>query len=113
MNADLAKRFWDLQNYVTGFAITQMLVVLITAGTSDGFRIRLHQQWRWVVSAMLVFGCLYTAAVIFAHRAEMAVEPLDPRLQRILCWTVSVRVALLLLVNFVGALIVFLTRNAQ
>ena len=32
---ELSKRFWDLQNYITGFAVAQMLAVLITAGVAS------------------------------------------------------------------------------
>ena len=112
MNAEeVAKRLWDLQNYVTGFAVAQMLVVLITGGTSEKFRKPLHRQWKWVVPGMILFGILSAVVVILAHMAEMRIAPPAASSERILFWTVSMRVVLLLFVNCGGALVVFLKRH--
>ena len=37
---ELAKRYWELQNYITGFAIAQMLVVIMAAETNDSREIK-------------------------------------------------------------------------
>ncbi len=110
-NVELAKRYWELQNYITGFAIAQMLAVLLAGASSKEFRGRVGRARNRVVIAMVVSGIVYAGLVIGAFAAETTIMPPTAGRDGIYCSTLAVRVFLILVANVGGAGVVYGSRD--
>lgn len=106
MELELAKRYWELQNYITGFAMVQMASALFAVGTSADMRAGVGHRRCLVVLATLTAGALYSAAIWAAARAEAQLSParVGP-VRRILCWTLYLRIAAVLGITILGGIV--------
>ncbi len=83
--AELAGKFWDLANYVAGFAAAQMITFLLAMATQEALVVRVrHNRWV-VVSIMIVFNLIvYVGGVWACFRAECQLRAVaDPTLHHV------------------------------
>lgn len=106
--SELAGRYWDLQDYIVGFAIVQMVATLIAIATSkemaDGVRLW-HRQIAWT---MIATGCLYILAVVLAFFAARHLSlPLFREFPCIMSGTLVARVLAIATANGLGVIVVY------
>lgn len=72
---DLAKKFWDLGNYVTGFASAHMLVFLFAINTQHRFLELAKSKWELISTLIFLFNIVvYVGSVVYCYRAEQALR---------------------------------------
>jgi hypothetical protein len=66
---DLAEKFWDLGNYVTGFAALQMVGLVFALKDADA-ELRIARVWHFLVPACFVVGLAMADSVWSLWRSE-------------------------------------------
>jgi multidrug efflux pump subunit AcrB len=69
MSVDLADKYWDLGNAITGFSIVQMILFLSALANRE-FRGHVVKRFPLVVAASLCCSAMYALAVWFCYNAE-------------------------------------------
>ena len=107
---ELGGRYWDLQNYITGFAIAQMAAFLVSVATSPGMRDGVRDFREAVAIAIVASGVLYLVGVWFAFVAERRLCPMlferGRKTRLVLYTTLVARLVTIAVVNGVGVAIV-------
>jgi hypothetical protein len=73
MEPDYAKKYFDLANAITGFAVIQMITLLVALGTSPVFvkNVASAPGWIFVLAGSVIATALYVGAVIACGSVEM------------------------------------------
>lgn len=58
MEAELARKYWELANAIVAFSVLQMLAFLYALAGKE-FRQQVEQHYRWVQAALLVGSLVY------------------------------------------------------
>jgi uncharacterized membrane protein YidH (DUF202 family) len=92
MNIELADKYWELGNAITGFAVVQMILFLSALANKE-FRQHVVKRFSLVVTFSLVCSVLYALAVWLCFSAEktLRVKLVEPELG-ILWVTFSARI---------------------
>ena len=61
--ADLASRYWDLANYLAGFAAVQMAAFLVAAFANDRMRRLVRRDWVLVVGLLIAVTIVYAGGI--------------------------------------------------
>src|SRR6266849_1567873 len=70
-DVDFAGKFWDIGNYVAGFAALQMVALLLAVAGQCDFRILIRGNWRTALTLMIVFNLVvYIGGVWRCSRVE-------------------------------------------
>jgi len=67
---ELIGKMWDLANYVTGFAIAQIIAFLLALGTSQEFQRRVKKWWKFILVLIVVANFVYIYAVWKCYEVE-------------------------------------------
>ena len=109
MKADYAKKYFDLANVITGFAIVQMIAFLIALGTSQDLAGRIARSeagWAYIFSGMLVATVFYIVAVVACTVVEARLLPSAERdIVRLTKWTTAGRVIAIAAISGFGLFI--------
>lgn len=70
--ADMAIKYWELSNQVTGFAVVQMIGLVFAASTNDALKKGIKENWKLTV--WLIFGGTLVYIAILAHCYDMEVS---------------------------------------
>ncbi len=105
-----AQNFWQIANVTAGFAIAQVLVVILAMGTSSHFEARVH---KYRIPAMeLIVGAL-GGVVRLCHGEEMALLPPCQETEAIRHMVHQLRWAELAAIFVFGVLLLFVIGNAS
>lgn len=105
-NLHLADKFWDMGNYIAGFAAVQMAAFLLAVGSQEHLLRLVRHNWRAVASIMVILNVIaYVGGVWTCFLVERRLR--DGRSCPV--WLAAVlRTALVGVFTAVGALCVYL-----
>jgi hypothetical protein len=66
----LADKFWDLGNYVVGFAAAQAVAFSISIGTSGHLRNRIRPGWKLILGVTAVATVFYVTGIAVCAALE-------------------------------------------
>jgi hypothetical protein len=97
---DMATKYWELSNQVTGFAVVQIISLVFAASTKDVIKAGIKDNWKLTVG--LICGDTLVNLAILAHCYAMEVST-DPD-HKIFGGTNYARMSLIILTNLFGML---------
>jgi hypothetical protein len=105
MENGYAQKYFDLANGITGFAVIQMIAILVALGTSTDFAAKVSSACAQsiVTFATVIATIIYVAAVIACGVAELALlNSVANHLIRTVKATIVARVVAILLITGFG-----------
>lgn len=105
LRTDYAKKYFDLGNAVTGFAVVQMITFLVAFGTSKEFanQVASAPGWNLVIAGSIGATALYLLAVAACGYAERRLlGGAEPDVARALGWTVAGRLIAIAAISAFG-----------
>jgi hypothetical protein len=108
-----AQNFWQLGNILTGFAITEVLVVALAIGSSAHLENRLIENRAWALIASLLAHISFGCGVWWCHAVGMSLLPPDPQRAAICATIRCLRLAELLGIAIFGLMMLIIIWQAK
>lgn len=95
---DMATKYWELSNQVTGFAVVQMIGLVFAASANDAIKAGITDNWKLTVGLICVGTLVYILILAHCYAMEVCAAPDHQKFKR----TNYARMILIIVTNLFG-----------
>ena len=106
---EMATKYWELSNQVTGFAVVQMIGLVFAASANNVIKAGIKEHWKLTVGLICGGTLIYLAILAHCYAMEIFALPDHKAFE----WTTYARMSLIILTNVFGMLWVWKMSREQ